>query len=166
MATSIRFRRSVLDRLLADPGDGAEGLTLTYSLEQLRASVARDVESLLNSRSALDFDVLIDTPHARRSVICFGIRDFVGRVLTNSEEQRHIAASLSHAIESFEPRLRQVHIEFHQRPGVMNSLAFTIRAMLLAHPAAEPVSFDAVLQPSLSRFSVAPSRLSAPSPGF
>jgi type VI secretion system protein ImpF len=154
----MRFRRSVLDRLLADPKDGAEGLTLTYSLEQLRESVARDVESLLNSRSTIDFDSLVDLPQTRKSVVCFGIRDFVGRVLTNSEEQRHIAASLTHAIASFEPRLRQVRIEFHQRAGTMNSLSFTIRAMLMAHPSAEPVAFDAVLQPSLSRFTVAPAR--------
>lgn len=161
MATSsVRYKRSVLDRLLADPKDGAEGLTLTYSLEQLRESVARDVEALLNSRAAIDFDAMVDAPLAKRSVICFGIRDFVGRVLTNSEEQRHISSSLRHAISAFEPRLRDVHIEFHRRPGVMNSLNFTIRAMLLAHPSAEPVAFDAVLQPSLSRFMVAPTRFS------
>jgi type VI secretion system protein ImpF len=162
MVTSMRFRRSVLDRLLADPKDGAEGLTLTYSLEQLRESVARDIESLLNSRSALDFDELRDLPHTRKSVVCYGIRDFVGRVLSNSDEQRHIAASLSHAIASFEPRLRDVRIEFYQRSGTMNSLSFTIRALLLAHPSAEPVAFDAVLQPTLSRFSVAPARFSPP----
>ena len=161
VATSMRYRRSVLDRLLADPRDGAEGLTLTYTLEQLREAVARDVEALLNSRSAFDFDDMAHLPHARRSVVCFGIRDFVGRVLTNSQEQRHISSSLAHALQAFEPRLRDVRIEFHQRPGVMNSLAFTIRAMLLAHPSAEPVAFDAVLQPSLSRFSVAPARFAS-----
>lgn len=158
VATTIRYRRSLLDRLLADQNDGLEGLTLTYSLDQLRQSVARDVEALLNSRTAIDFDQLEGMPHARKSVICFGIRDFVGRVLTNSEEQRFIAGSLSHAISSFEPRLRNVNIEFHQRPGTLNSLAFTIRAVLMAHPSAEPVAFDALLQPSLSRFSVAPAR--------
>lgn len=154
----MRFRRSVLDRLMADSRDSTEGLTLTYSLEQLRESVAQDVEALLNSRAAIDFDRLVDMPHTRKSVVCFGIRDFVGRVLTNSEEQRHITGSLSHAIAAFEPRLRDVRIEFYQRPGSMNSLSFTIRALLLAHPSAEPVAFDAVLQPSLSRFTVAPTR--------
>lgn len=158
MATSARFRRSLLERLLADAGDGVEGLTLTYSLDQLRESVARDVEALLNARTALDFESLRDLPQSRKSVVCFGIRDFVGRVLTNSEEQQHIASSLSHAIACFEPRLRDVRIEFHQRPGTMNSLSFTIRALLLAHPSAEPVAFDAVLQPTMSRFSVAPAR--------
>lgn len=154
----MRYRRSVFDRLLADPNDGPEGLTLTYNLEQLRQAVARDVEALLNSRAALDFEELADFPRASRSVACFGIRDFVGRVLSNSEEQRHIAASLAHAIQSFEPRLRQVRIDFHGRPGVMSSLMFTIRAMLIAHPSTEPVAFDATMQPSLSRFSVVPSR--------
>lgn len=154
----MRYRRSVFDRLLADPNDGQRGLTLTYTLEQLRQAVARDVEALLNSRAALDFDEMAELPHARRSVVCFGIRDFVGRVLSNSEEQRHIAASLSHAIQAFEPRLRQVHIEFHGRPGAMSSLMFTIRALLIAHPSAEPVAFDATMQPSLSRFSVVPAR--------
>lgn len=154
----MRYRRSVFDRLMADPDDGVEGLTLTYSLEQLRYTVARDVEALLNSRAALDFEHLSHFPHTRKSVACFGIRDFVGRVLSNSEEQRYIAASLSHAIQAFEPRLRQVHIDFQGRPGAMSSLAFTIRALLLAHPAAEPVVFDATMQPSLSRFSVVPAR--------
>lgn len=159
MATSFRYRRSVLDRLMADPMDGAEGLTLTYSLEQLREAVARDVEALLNSRSAIDFEALAHLPNARRSVVCFGIRDFVGRVLSNSEEQRHIAASLAHSILAFEPRLRDVHIDFHHRQGAMSSLAFTIHAMLIANPSAEPVAFDAVMQPSLSRFSVVPARV-------
>jgi len=159
MATAMRFRRSVLDRLMADPREGTEGLTLTYSLDQLRESVARDVEALLNSRSAINFEDLVDLPQVRKSVICFGIRDFVGRVLTNAEEQRHIGSSLSYAITSFEPRLRDVRIEFHERPGAMNALSFTIRALLLAHPSAEPVAFDAVLQPALSRFTVAPRRL-------
>ena len=162
MKTSQRYKRSVLDRLLLDAKDVAEGLSLTYTLDQLRESVARDIEALLNSRSGIDFDELRDLPQTRRSVVCFGIRDFVGRVLSNSEDQGHIAASLSHAIASFEPRLRDVRIEFYQRSGTMNSLSFTIRALLLAHPSAEPVAFDAVLQPTLSRFSVAPARFSPP----
>jgi type VI secretion system protein ImpF len=154
----MRYKRSLFDRLLADPDEGVEGMTLTYNIEQLRHAVARDVESLLNSRSAIDFEALVDYPNIRRSVACYGIRDFVGRVLSNSAEQRHIAASLSHAIQSFEPRLRHVQIEFHSRPGLMSSLMFTIKALLIAHPAAEPVAFDATMQPSLSRFSIVPSR--------
>jgi type VI secretion system protein ImpF len=161
MAISNRFRRSLLDRLITNAEEDTLGLTLTYTLEQLRQSVARDVEALLNSRTAVDFDDLSHLPNVQRSVMCFGIRDFVGRVLTSSEDQRYIAASLSRALTSFEPRLRNVDIEFKKNANSLNSLAFTIRAILMAYPSAEPVAFDAILQPSLSRFSVAPSRLAA-----
>lgn len=161
MRTSQRFRRSVLDRLLADANQDEKGLSLTYSLDQLRQSVARDVEALLNSRAAIDFESLEHFPESRKSVICFGIRDFVGLVVKNSNEQHMISTSLKHAIAAFEPRLRDVHIDIHDNPGSLGSLAFTIRALLLAHPAAEPVAFDALLQPALSRFSVAPSRFSS-----
>ena len=145
---------------MAVPVAESEGLMLSYNVEQLRDAVARDVEALLNTRSAIDFEDIRAYPNARRSVFCFGIRDFVGKVLTNSEDQRFIAESLVHAIESFEKRLRNVRIEFHERPGALNSLSFTIRALLIAYPAAEPVAFDAVMQPSLSRFSVSAARFS------
>jgi type VI secretion system protein ImpF len=144
----------VFDRLMAGDEAGPEGLVMTYSIEQLRDAVARDLEALLNSRSVVDFEDPDVTHWIKRSVLCFGVRDFVGRVLTNSEEQRHIGRSLAHAIETHEPRLREVSIVFNESTGSTNSLSFTIRAMLIVYPAKETVSFDAVLQPSLSRFAV------------
>jgi type VI secretion system protein ImpF len=139
---------------MAGDDAGPEGLVMTYSIEQLRDAVARDLEALLNSRSVVDFEDPDVTHWIKRSVLCFGVRDFVGRVLTNSEEQRHIGRSLAHAIETHEPRLREVSIVFNESTGSTNSLSFTIRAMLIVYPAKETVSFDAVLQPSLSRFAV------------
>ncbi len=131
---------------------------MTCSVEQLRDAVARDLESLLNSRSVVDFEDPKTTHWVKQSVLCFGVRDFVGRVLSNSEEQRHIGRSLAHAIETHEPRLRDVSIAFSQSAATTNSLSFTIRAMLIVYPAKETVSFDAVLQPSLSRFAVMQAR--------
>lgn len=161
MAANIRIRRSILDRLMA--GDAPAGLVMTQSVDQLRDAVARDVESLLNARAPIDFDRLVGMPCVRESVLTFGVRDFVGRVLSNSEEQRHIARSLTAAIRTHEPRLTQVQVQFHsERAGQStNSLAFTIRAMLIVHPENESVSFDAVLQPSLSRFEVVQARFGA-----
>jgi type VI secretion system protein ImpF len=154
MSSAVRIRRSVFDRLTAGDDAGPEGLVMTYTVEQLRDAVARDLESLLNSRSVVDFEDPNTTHWVKRSVLCFGVRDFVGRVLSNSEEQRHIGRSLAHAIQTHEPRLRDVSIVFNDTSGSTNSLAFTIRAMLIVYPAKETVSFDAVLQPSLSRFAV------------
>lgn len=154
MSSSIRIRRSVFDRLITGNDATHDGLVMTYSVEQLRDAVARDLESLLNSRSVVDFEAPDTTHWVRRSVLCFGVRDFVGRVLTNSEEQRHIGRSLAHAIQTHEPRLRDVSIVFNDASASTNSLSFTIRALLIVYPAKETVSFDALLQPSLSRFAV------------
>lgn len=160
MVTNVRVRRSVLDRLLAD--DAPIGLVMTQSVEQLRDAVARDVEALLNSRAPVDFERLQKMPHARDSVLTFGVRDFVGRVLSNSEEQRYVARSLATAIETHEPRLTQVQVAFNDKAGSStNSLAFTIRALLIVHPSKEAVSFDAVLQPSMARFAVTQARFGA-----
>ena len=161
MTAAIRIRRSVFDRLIADNDTGNEGLVMTCSVDQLRDAVARDLESLLNARSALDFESPHVPPGVRSSVLCFGVRDFVGRVLSNSEEQRHIGRSLAHAIETHEPRLRDVQIVFNEGGSTTNSLSFTIRALLIVYPAKEVVSFDAVLQPSLSRFAVTQARFAA-----
>lgn len=158
MNSPIRIRRSVLDRLLAD--DAPTGLVMTQSVDQLRDAVARDLEALLNTRAGAAGDALSGFPHAQSSVWAFGVRDFVGRVLTNSEEQRSIARSLAAAIEAHEPRLAQVQVRFQSErlTRSVNSIAFTIRALLLVHPMREAVSFDAVLQPALSRIAVTHAR--------
>lgn len=130
----------------------------TCSIEQMRDAVARDLECLLNARSPLDFDAEDLGSHTSRSVLCFGVRDFVGRVMTNSEDRRHISRSLAHAIETHEPRLKQVRVEFHDSQRAQGSLGFTVRAVLVIRPARESVSFDAVLQPSLSRYRVTQAR--------
>src|SRR5690606_40364339 len=44
-----------------------DGLVMTYSVEQLRDAVARDLESLLNSRSVVDFEAPDTTHWVRRS---------------------------------------------------------------------------------------------------
>ena len=158
MAIANRYRRSLLDRLIAPAADLSNGLSLTYNLEELRFSVARDIEALLNTRCAFNFDELKDLPQSKKSIACFGVRDFVGRSLNSTESRNFIRNSLMYALENFEPRLRNIEVQLHINQESLNSLSFTIKALLMIHPSAEPVAFDAVLQPNLSRFSVAPAR--------
>lgn len=165
MSTSLRIRRGLFDRLLTPNSDAPEGLIQTCSVEQLRDSVARDLEWLLNSRSALftsDSDSGRIGPQTLGSVMCFGVPDFAGRVLASSEDQRFIANALARAIEMHEPRLKQVAVVFqvNDLPGM--ALQFTIRAMLVVHSARESVGFDAVLMPSMSRYQITQARFSAP----
>lgn len=158
MSNALLIRRSVFERLFDTGSDVPEGLMLTHTVEQLRDAVAQDLERLLNARAAIDFDGALIGPHAAKSVLCFGVRDFVGRVLTSSEDRRHISRSLSAAIETHEPRLKNVAVDFHDGVSSMSSLAFTVRATLVVRPTRESVTFDAVLQPSLCSYKVTHAR--------
>jgi len=169
MSSALRIRRGLFDRLLASDPDAPEGLIQTCSVEQLRDAVARDLERLLNARSALlatRADLSMAGPHAQASVLCFGVPDFAGRVLASSEDQRFIATSLARAIEAHEPRLKQVSVDFQPGDSAGRSLQFTIRATLVVRPARESVSFDAVLMPSMSRYQVTQSRFASAAPRF
>lgn len=164
MSSALRIRRGLFDRLLATDPDAPEGLIQTCSVEQLRDTVARDLERLLNARSALlstQADAAFLGGRALSSVLCFGVPDFAGRVLASSEDQRFIASSLAKAIEAHEPRLRQVAVEFRQGDASGRTLQFTIRATLVVRPARENVSFDAVLMPSMSRYQVTQARFAS-----
>jgi type VI secretion system protein ImpF len=158
---NVRVRQSLLDRLLAPPEAAVSGLLLTHDVHHLRDAVARDLEYLLNARCAMDFEHHSIGPHTARSVACFGIRDFAGRVMHCAEDRRFISRSLAHSIEVHEPRLKQVVVDFHDEQSLVGSLIFTIRAVLLVRPAKEAVSFDAVLQPSMSRYRVTRARFAA-----
>ena len=158
MSSTPRIRRGLLDRLLGVDVDVPEGLIQTCTIEQLRDAVARDLERLLNTRSALLSDAVGVGPHVRRSVVCFGVPDFADRVMASSEDQRFIARSLAEAIETHEPRLKQVSVDLQRNGPAGGSLQFTIRATLVVRPNRESVSFDAVLLPSASRYQVTQAR--------
>ena len=158
MSSSLRIRRSLFDRLLGAHQEVPDGVMPTYTLDQLRDAVAADLERLLNTRTALHADSASLGANARRSVLSFGVRDFASRVLASSEDQRHIARSLTQAIERHEPRLRHVHVDFRVDASTGTALQFTVRAMLVVTPLNEGVSFDAVLMPAASRYHVTQSR--------
>jgi type VI secretion system protein ImpF len=158
MSSALRIQRSLFDRLLGAHQGVPDGVMPTYTLDALRDSVAADLERLLNTRTALHPDTSSLGVHARRSVLSFGVRDFASRVLASSEDQRHIARSLTQAIELHEPRLRHVQVDFRVNASTGSTLQFTVRATLVVTPLNEGVSFDAVLMPAASRYRVIQSR--------
>lgn len=158
MSSSLRIRRSLFDRLLGAHQDVPDGVMPTYTIEQLRDAVAADLERLLNTRTALHAESGMLGPQTRHSVLSFGVPDFASRVLVSSEDQRHIARSLTQAIERHEPRLRHVQVDFRVDASTGTALQFTVRATLVVTPLKEGVSFDAVLMPAASRYHVTQSR--------
>lgn len=157
-----RFAPYLLDRLVdAAPEDATRPM---LTLEQLKDTVARDVEALLNTRRGIDADELKAFPQVRRSVAGFGLDDFAARSMSSTDDQAFVCRAIERAIADHEPRLRHVRVELGAREASKQSLKFTIRAMLQVHPMQAPVNFDAVLQTSTQQYAVAANRRPAPEP--
>ncbi len=142
------FRTTLFDRLLPETDQNDRGI----SLQELRESLASDLEDLLNSRMA-KLDHLIDQfPLAKQSILQFGIIDFVGLSTANPSDRDKICQSIEQSITAHEPRLKQIKVEMLLDGQNMGALYLSIQAYLNIHPLFEPVIFDAVLKPTTQQY--------------
>jgi type VI secretion system protein ImpF len=157
------FTPGLFDRLMDVPVRGATSATVSrMSIEDLKDSVARDLEALLNTRTAIPEELLKDYPECSRSVVTYGLSDFAGRSLSSPDDRAYIRTCIEKAIARYEPRLRNVRAVLEVREGAINSLNFSITALLVVSSSEEPVNFDAVLQPSTLHYSISKARRAAP----
>ncbi len=142
------FRSTLFDRLIPEQDRYLQGL----SIQQLREAVAHDLEDLLNSRVAKFDQEMTAYPLARKSVLQFGIIDFVGLSTANPLDRETICHSIEQSIEAHEPRLKQVKVEMLLDGHNMGSLCLSIQAYLNIYPLYEPVLFDALLKPTTQQY--------------
>ena len=142
------FKTTLFDRLLPNGLYGQQGL----SLQQLRESVALDLEDLLNSRTAKLSPEIDDFPLAKQSILQFGIIDFVGLSTSNPSDRDKICQSIEQSIAAHEPRLKQIKVEMLMEGHNMGALCLSIQAFLNIHPLYEPVIFDALLKPTTQQY--------------
>jgi len=142
------FQASLLDKLTTD--DLGRGFR---SVEAVKESVARDVEHLLNTRLGERIKPL-DYPHLSRSVANFGLEDFAAMSLSSQEDRDRICEDIRQSILAHEPRLRRPAVHLAPQATAQQRLHFSIRATLLIEDQPEPVSFDAVLQPTSLHYRV------------
>ena len=147
------FTPGVLDRLMDERREaGAASPRLT--IEQIKDLVARDLEALLNTRVALEPGIFDEFPQARASILNYGLADFAAFCLTSAEDRAAICASIKTAIETHEPRLKDVSATLVPVPGSVNRLDFVINARLALPDSGDAVNFSAVLQPSSLHYAV------------
>ncbi|MFZ3286027.1 MAG: type VI secretion system baseplate subunit TssE, partial [Telluria sp.] len=99
------FTAGFLDRLLHDPDEparGGHGIDLT--LAQFKSGVARDLEALLNTRTAISHEALAGYPECSNSILNYGLSDFSHLCLGSSVDRDTICAAVKVAIERHEPR--------------------------------------------------------------
>jgi len=159
-ATRRAFKPTLFERLFDQSlKQSHEPVALRqWSVEELKESVAGDLEALLNSRAGLRKSDYADYPEVARSVFSFGMTDFVGMSLTSPADRSLICATLEQTILVHESRLRAVQVDLDLDATSVNALRFNIKALLQVHPASEPVNFDAVLQPSSAQYSIVRAR--------
>ena len=151
----VRVTPSVLDRLLDfEPKASKEApKSRSRSLNELKLSVRRDLEWLLNTRSYLgEIDErLEETPS---SVAAYGLPDFTGVSVRSHLELKRLKESLETAIKHFEPRFLDVKISLDPINNVDRTLHFRIEAFLNIEPSPEPIVFDTVLELGSGDFNV------------
>lgn len=148
------FQPTLFERLLVSRTDNRD--IYHWNINELKESVAHDIEELLNSR-AIHLEDIKHYPHIKKSVLNFGILDFVGLSTANPEHRDQICQAIQDTIACQETRLSYVKVSMHMDSDHVGSLFLTIKGLLNLKPLQEPVAFDAVLNPSTQQYSIKPS---------
>ncbi len=125
-----------------------------YTIPELKNSVSRDLEALLNTRRELLTELPSDFKEVQNSLITYGLPDFTARSLHSKQDQKSIKREIENTLGMFEPRLRAIKVTVGGGDKFEHALHFRIDAMLLVEPSPEAVSFDAVLQLSTATYEV------------
>lgn len=147
---------SLLDRLTDEnPSSGKEAVPMRlHDVVQLRASVARDLEALLNTRREYLGQIPEHFAEVERSLLTYGLPDFTSFSLKSQRDRNNVLQSVEDAIAKFEPRLQNVEVHLVPEDEHGRNIHFRVDAMLKMEPAPEPVTFDTVLHVTTQEYEV------------
>lgn len=146
---------SVLDRLLDyDPQMSREApRSQAQSIAELKRSVKRDLEWLLNTRHS-GIEIPETLTEVNESMAVYGLPDLASLSVKNPSEQNRLAKAIENALRIFEPRFINVRVTLEPLDNTDRQLRFRIEAHLDIEPVPEPVSFDTVLQVGSGEFAI------------
>ena len=138
---------TLLDRLIdLDPKVRDEpAMSRAQSVRQLKTSLRRDLEWLLNTRRNPE-EVTDKESELYRSLFNYGLPDLTNFGLHSTDDQSRLAWMLEETIANFEPRLDGVKVSMQPVSAGSRQLRFQIEGLLKMDPAPERVSFDTVLE--------------------
>jgi type VI secretion system protein ImpF len=149
--SSRRIQHSLWERLInPDLLRGPQaGSSPGGEVERLKAEVGRDLEGLLNTRTA-PLDIPEGYADLQRSLVRFGLPDFSSMRAGDPKAREKLEAILRSAIQNFEPRLIRDTVEVKavesEKDRSRSRLHFSIRGKLRVDPVPQPVQFDTVLE--------------------
>ena len=147
---------SVLDRLLDDdPAAPREPAKSRHQvLRELKESVRRDLENLLNTRRRC-LPLPAGLTELERSLVNYGIPDFTGGDLGSADWREEFRGLVESVLRTWEPRFQTVTVRLVEDAEFLDrTLRFRIDGLLRAYPAPEPVVFDSALEGGTGNFEV------------
>jgi type VI secretion system protein ImpF len=146
---------SLIDRLIDREPENRKEVQegRNQSLKELKDSVRRDLEWLLNSRRT-PAEPAASAKELWRSVYCFGLPDITGVALSSGEDRNRLARMVETAVASFEPRLQNVTVSMKPMAADSKVLRFQIEGLLRTEPAPARVFFDTTLELSKGEYEV------------
>lgn len=144
------LRPSILDRLIDDePHLQVETeKTRHQRLKELRNSVRRDLENLLNSRYRV-ISPPEELQEANTSLLNYGLPDLATVNIIDLDKKREFTQNLERVLKTYEPRFKTVKVSYQDnKDNTDRTLRFRIDATLYADPAPEIVVFDSILEPA------------------
>jgi type VI secretion system protein ImpF len=149
-------QQSLLDRLIdLDPKTTTEApLTWSRSVQQLKASLRRDLESLLNTRRIPTL-APESLEEVSRSLYHFGFPDITSMGRDSKDVRVKLVRQVEEAIATFEPRLAGVKVTLAETDEEgRRQLRFLIEGLLRMEPNPEQVVFDTLLEISSGEYHV------------
>jgi type VI secretion system protein ImpF len=140
------LQASLLDRLIdREPGTSHEPVQNRIpTFAQIRKSVMRDLENLLNTRRNIQ-PVPDANVHLSSSLFTYGLGDFTSLNPRSPSVRIQIRQEIERTISLFEPRLKNLAVRFDLPGDNERTLRFRVTALLVVTPLTEPVAFDTYL---------------------
>lgn len=143
------LRPSILDRLIDDEPhiQIEQDKNRNQYLRELRNSVKRDLENLLNTRFRMQSPP-DDLKEVEFSILNYGLPDLATINIADIEKKKGFTKNLEKTLRIFEPRFKSVKvIHLDNKDTTDRTLKFRIDATLHADPAPEVIIFDSILDP-------------------
>ncbi len=128
----------LFDRL-AQVEDNKREVAHWLDVKQLERSVFKEIIRITQTRSRLTFSEFLNKKPL--TVLDYGLPDFYGKSVQNSDNRNEIHQILIKAFLFFEPRLKNINIDHLVNSQSKVELKFQISGDLQTDQSTEPVSF-------------------------
>ncbi|VAW87328.1 Uncharacterized protein ImpF [hydrothermal vent metagenome] len=151
-----KLRPSILDRLFDNDTHNKTDRDPDQHqlLRELRNSIRRDLEFLLNTRFYIS-EPPDEFPELNKSLLNYGLPDLASVNIIDIEKRNEFAKKLEQTLNYFEPRFKSVKVSFMENFDKNDrTLRFRIDAVIYADPLPEIVVFDSILESATRMVSV------------